>query len=114
MRRIRNTFSPVDWLTAKVSGPQDAGPLERKVRPEGQEGAPSLEDVRSPRKTAGPRKWRSAARMIAGGAYCTSAGGPKGLKAFGTGRSAGTGGCAHRAGDGTNGQGKRLAVSQSA
>ena len=102
MRRIRNTFSPVDWLTAKVSGPQDAGPLERKVRPEGQEGAPSLEDVRSPRKTAGPRKWRSAARMIAGGACCTSAGGPKGLKALGTGRSAGTGGCAHKAGDGTN------------
>jgi len=24
------------------------------------------------------------------------------LKAFGTGRSAGTGGCAHKAGDGTN------------
>ena len=76
--------------------------LERRVRPEGQKGAPSLEDVRSPRKTAGPRKRRSAARRIAGGACCTSAGGPKGLKAFGTGRSAGTGGCAHRAGDGTN------------
>ena len=29
-------------LTAKVSGPQNAGPLERRVRPEGQKGAPSL------------------------------------------------------------------------
>ena len=48
--------------------------------------------------------------MIAGGAYCTSAGGPKGLKAFGTGRSAGTGGCAHRAGDGTNSPDKPPAV----
>nr|BCU00758.1 hypothetical protein [uncultured bacterium] len=55
-------------LTAKVSGPQNAGPLERRVRPEGQKGAPSLEDVRSPRKSAGPRKRRSAARRIAGGA----------------------------------------------
>ena len=89
-------------LTAKVSGWLKASPLERRVRPEGQKGAPSLEDVRSPRKSAGPRKRRSAARMIAGGAYCTSAGGQKGLKAFGTGRSAGTGGCAHETGDGTN------------
>ena len=89
-------------LTAKVSGPQNAGPLDRKVRPEGQKGAPSLEDVRSPRKTAGPRKRRSAARRIAGGAWLASAGGPKGLKAFGTGPSAEISGCAHRAGDGTN------------
>ena len=101
-------------LTAKVSGPQNAGPLDRRVRPEGQKGAPSLEDVRSPRKTAGPRKRRSAARRIAGGACCTSAGGPKGLKAFGTGRSAGTGGCAHETGDGTNEQGKPPAVCGSA
>ena len=93
-------------LTAKVSGPQNAGPLDRRVRPEGQKGAPSLEDVRGPRKTTGPRKRRTAARRIAGGAGCTRAGGPKGLKAFGTGRSAGTGGCAHRAGDGTNVQGQ--------
>ena len=55
-------------LTAKVSGWLKASPLERRVRPEGQKGAPSLEDVRGPRKTAGPRKRRSAARMIAGGA----------------------------------------------
>ena len=94
-------------LTAKVSGPQNAGPLDRRVRPEGQQGAPGLEDGRSPRKSAGPRKRRSAARMIARGACCTSAGGPKGFKAFGTGRSAGTGGCAHRAGDGTNAKVKR-------
>ena len=72
-------------LTAKVSGPQNAGPLERKVRPEGQKGAPGLEDVRSPGKTAGPRKRRSTARRIAGGAWLASAGGQKGLKAFGTG-----------------------------
>ena len=65
-------------LTAKVSGPQNAGPLDRRVRPEGQKGAPRLEDVRSPRKSTGPRKRRSAARRIAGGACCTSAGGPKG------------------------------------
>ena len=35
-------------LTDKISGPQNAGPLERRVRPEGQKGAPSLEDVRGP------------------------------------------------------------------
>ena len=64
-------------LTAKVSGPQNAGPLERRVRPEGQKGAPSLEDGRSPRKSAGPRKRRSAARRIAGGAWLASAGGQK-------------------------------------
>ena len=40
--------------------------------------------------------------MIADGTCCTSAGGPKGLKAFGTGPSAGISGCAHEAGDGTN------------
>ena len=55
-------------LTAKVSGPQNAGPLDRRVRPEGQKGALRLEDVRSPRKSAGPRKRCSAARRIAGGA----------------------------------------------
>ena len=95
-----NWFSSV--LTAKVSGPQNAGPLDRRVRPEGQNGAPRLEDVRSPGKTAGPRKRRSAVRMIAVGACYTSAGGPKGLKAFGTGPSAEISGCAHKAGDGTN------------
>ena len=100
----------MEGLTAKVSGPQNAGPLDRRVRPEGQKGAPRLEDVRSPRKNAGPRKRRSAARRIAGGACCTSAGGPKGLKAFGTGRSAGTGGCAHETGDGTNALSSAAAV----
>ncbi len=29
-------------LTAKVSGPQNAGPLDRRVRPEGQKEAPDL------------------------------------------------------------------------
>ena len=38
----------VKGLTAKVSGWLKASPLERRVRPEGQKGAPSLEDVRSP------------------------------------------------------------------
>ena len=55
-------------LTAKVSGWLKASPLERRVRPEGQKGAPSLEDGHNPRKSAGPRKRRSAARKIAGGA----------------------------------------------
>jgi hypothetical protein len=36
------------FLTAKVSGWLKASPLERRVRPEGQKGAPSLEDVRGP------------------------------------------------------------------
>ena len=67
-------------LTAKVSGWLKASPLERRVRPEGQKGAPSVEDVRGPRKSAGPRKRRSAARMIASSACYTSARGPKGLK----------------------------------
>ena len=35
-------------LTAKVSGWLKASPLERRVRPEGLKGAPSLEDVRGP------------------------------------------------------------------
>ena len=89
-------------LTAKVSGPQNAGPLDRRVRPEGQKEAPGLGQGRSPRESAGPGKRRSAARMIADGTCCTSAGGPKGLKAFGTGPSAEISSCAHRAGDGTN------------
>ena len=95
MKRVRG-------LTAKVSGPQNAGPLDRRVRPEGQKGTPCLEEGRSPRKSAGPRKRRSAARMIADGDCCTSAGRQKGLEAFGTGPSAEISGCAHRAGDGTN------------
>ena len=98
------------FLTAKVSGPQNAGPLDRRVRPEGQKGAPRLEDGRCPRKTAGPRKRRSTARMIAGGAWLASAGGQKGLKAFGTGPSAEIGGCAHETGDGTNALSSAAAV----
>ena len=87
-------------LTAKISGWLKASPLERRVRPEGQKGAPGLEDVRSPGKTAGPRKRRSAARLIAGGACCTSAGVNGGL---------------HDAEyEGTNAQGKPPAVGGSA
>lgn len=102
MRRMRNTLSPVDWLTAKVSRPPQAGRLERRVRPEGQKGATGLGQERSPRKSAGPRKRRSTARMIAGSACYTSVGGQKGLKLFGTRPSAGISGCAHEAGDVTN------------
>ena len=54
------------------------------------------------RKTAAPPERRNAARTIAGGAFYTSAGGQKGLKAFGTWPSTGTSDCAHKAGDGTN------------
>ena len=56
------------------------GRLRRIVRPEGQKGAPKLKDGCGPGKSAGPRERRNAARMIAGGAYRTSAGGQKGLK----------------------------------
>ena len=66
--------------TAKISGWLKASPLERRVRPEGQKGAPSLEDGRGPGKSAAPRKRRSAAKMIAGGACCKSARGQKGSK----------------------------------
>ena len=78
LEQVAARIKRVMGLTAKISGPQNAGPLDRRVRPEGQKGAPSLGDVRSPRKTAGPRKRRSAARRIDGGACCTSAGGQKG------------------------------------
>ena len=120
-------------LTAKVSGWLKASPLERRVRPEGQKGAPSLEEGRGPRKSAGPRKRRSAARKIAGGAYCTSAGGQKGLKLaqrmqakpgrapkpprrnLGERRSAGVNGGLHDAEyEGTNGRGKPTAECGSA
>ena len=110
LERVAARMKRVMGLTAKVSGPQNAGPLDRRVRPEGQKGTPCLEDVRGPRKTAGPRKRRSAARMIAGCACYTSAGGQKGLKGLGTGPSAGTSGCAHRAGDGTNALSSAAAV----
>ena len=68
LEQVGARMKRVMGLTAKVSGPQNAGPLERKVRPEGQKGAPGLEDARDPRKCAAPRKRRSAARMIAAGA----------------------------------------------
>ena len=69
LERVAARIKLVMGLTAKVSGPQNAGPLDRKVRPEGQKGAPRLGQGRSPPKTAGPRKRRSAASMIAGGAW---------------------------------------------
>ena len=78
LERVAARIERVMGLTAKVSGRQNAGPLDRRVRPEGQKEAPGLEQGRSPRKSAGPRKRRSAARMIAAGACCASAGGQKG------------------------------------
>ena len=78
LEQVGARMERVMGLTAEVSGPQNAGPLDRRVRPEGQKGAPSLEDVRGPGKSAGPRKRSSAARRIAGGACCTSAGCQKG------------------------------------
>ena len=80
LERAAARIKRVMGLTAQISRPPKAGRLERRVRPEGQKGEPCLEDVRGPRKTAGPRKPRSAASRIAGGACCTSAGGQKGLK----------------------------------
>jgi hypothetical protein len=84
--------------------------LNAGLDPKAKKGAPGLEQGRSPRKSAGPRKRRSAARMIAGGACYTSAGCQKGLKSFGTGPSAGTSSCAHKAGDGTNALSSAAAV----
>ena len=78
LEQVAARIERVMGLTAKVSGPQNAGPLDRRVRPEGQKGTPYLEEGRGPRKSAGPGKRRSAARMIAAGACCTSAGGQKG------------------------------------
>ena len=74
LEQVAARIKRVMGLTAKVSGPQNAGPLERKVRPEGQKGTPCLEEGRGPPKSAGPRKRRSTARMIAGGAWLASAG----------------------------------------
>ena len=68
LEQVAARIKRVMGLTAKVSGPQNAGPLDRRVRPEGQKGTPYLEEGRGPRKSAGPGKRRSAARMIAGGA----------------------------------------------
>ena len=45
---MKPPFLLICRLTAKVSGWLKASPLERRVRPEGQKGAPSLEDVRGP------------------------------------------------------------------
>ena len=72
--------APLATTNALSSAAPEGGRLRRMVRPEGQTRAPSLEDGRSPRKSAGPQKRRSAARMIAGIACYTSAGRQKGLK----------------------------------
>ena len=48
LERVAARMKRVMGLTAKVSGWLKASPLERRVRPEGQKGAPSLEDVRGP------------------------------------------------------------------
>ena len=48
LEQVAARIKRVMGLTAKVSGWLKASPLDRKVRPEGQKGAPSLEDVRGP------------------------------------------------------------------
>ena len=48
LEQVGARMKRVMGLTDKISGPQNAGPLERRVRPEGQKGAPSVEDVRGP------------------------------------------------------------------
>ena len=48
LEQVAARMKRVMGLTAKISGWLKASPLERRVRPEGQKGAPSLEDVRSP------------------------------------------------------------------
>ena len=48
LEQVGARMKRVMGLTAKVSGWLKASPLERRVRPEGQKGAPSLEDVRGP------------------------------------------------------------------
>ena len=48
LEQVAARMKRVMGLTDKISGPQNAGPLERRVRPEGQKGAPSHEDVRGP------------------------------------------------------------------
>ena len=51
--RVRGHFSPLSQLTAKVSGPQNAGPLDRRVRPEGQKGRPDLKTGTTHEKALG-------------------------------------------------------------
>ncbi len=48
LEQVAARMKRVMGLTAKISGWLKASPLERRVRPEGQKGAPSLEDVRGP------------------------------------------------------------------
>ena len=48
LEQLAACIKRVMGLTAKVSGWLKASPLERRVRPEGQKGAPSLKDVRGP------------------------------------------------------------------
>ena len=68
LEQVTARIKRVMGLKAKARRPPQAGRLERRVRPEGQKEAPGLGDERSARKSAGPRKRRSAARMIAVGA----------------------------------------------
>ena len=48
LEQVGARMKRVMGLTAKVSGPQNAGPLDRRVRPEGQQGTPCLEEGRGP------------------------------------------------------------------
>ena len=48
LEQVAARIKRVMGLTAKVSGWLKASPLERRVRPEGQKGAPNPEDGRGP------------------------------------------------------------------
>jgi len=61
MAWIKRIFEGTNALS---SADAVGGRLRRTVRPDGQKGAPNLEDGRNPRESAAPRKRRCAARMI--------------------------------------------------
>ena len=52
MRRIRNTFSPVDWLTAKVSG-GEAVRLTAELDPKAKRERPALKTCAAHEKALG-------------------------------------------------------------
>ena len=80
LEQVAARIERVMGLTAKVSRPPKAGRLDCTVRPRRQNGKPQLDDGRELRKRTAPRRRRNACKMIADSAYCTSAGGQKGLK----------------------------------
>ena len=53
LEQVTARIKRVMGLTAKVSGPQNAGPLDRRVRPEGQKGRPALKKGAAHEKALG-------------------------------------------------------------